>query len=88
MSGTHGEFLRGIRQSVRIRQTSSFVEILRQQQQIFALARPKVVCKCADRSDQERRKHFFEKNFPDDILYMTKIIVMKGGVKHEVNDVH
>lgn len=35
MSGTHGELLRGIRQSVRIRQNSSFFETFRQRQQFL-----------------------------------------------------
>lgn len=46
------------------------------------------VRKCASVSDRTEEKHFFEKNFSNDILYMTKIIVMKGGVKHEVNEPH
>lgn len=46
------------------------------------------VRKCASVSDRTEEKHFFEKKFSNDILYMTKIIVMKGGVKHEVNEPH
>lgn len=75
---------------MKSRKISTEPEKCRLRSEFFALSTAIfAVRKCAaDRSDQERRKHFFEKNFPDDILYMTKIIVMKGGVKHEVNVHH
>ena len=44
--------------------------------------------KCASVSDRTEEKHFFEKNFSNDILIMKIKLLMKGGVKHEVNDVH
>lgn len=47
-----------------------------------------MVVQCASVSDRTEEKHFFEKNFSNDILIMKIKLLMKGGVKHEVNDVH
>ena len=66
---------------MKSRKISTEPEKCRLRSEFFALSIAGIaVRKCADRPDQERRKHFFEKNFSNDILYMTKIIVMKGGV--------
>lgn len=51
MSGTHGELLRGIRQSVRLRQKSRFADTFRSKQQFFALS---TAC-CAEVRWSERR---------------------------------
>lgn len=70
---------RGIRQSVRLRPKSRLADTFRPEQQFFALSTARIaVRKCASVSDRTEEKHFFEKNFSNDILYMTKIIVMKG----------
>lgn len=47
-----------------------------------------MVVQCASVSDRTEEKHFFEKKFSNDILIMKIKLLMKGGVKHEVNDVH
>lgn len=77
MSGTHGELLRGIRQSVRIRQTSRFAENFRQRQQ-FLLS---VFCiwhiykgrrTLAVEPTKSRLKNFFLEIFSNDIFILSK----------------
>lgn len=57
---------------MKSRKISTEPEKCRLRSEFFALSTAIfAVRKCADRSDQERRKYFFEKNFPDDILIVS-----------------
>ena len=54
---------------MKSRKISTEPEKCRLRSEFFALSTARIaVRKCADRSDQERKKHFFEKFFSDDIL--------------------
>lgn len=65
--------LRARPDSVKSRKISTEPEKCREQSEIFALSTAIfAVRKCADRSDQERRKHFFEKFFSNDIFILSR----------------
>ena len=74
---------------MKSRKISTEPEKCRLRSEFFALSTAIfAVRKCADRPDREKEKHFFEKNFPNDILNTKIKLLMKGGVKHEVNEPH